>query len=118
MSKTQIIQDPVGQQTWVVRIIRKGDVYGLNDKLTHDQNLPMVEFFRHEQGNEDKRFFVSRYYVETLLESPARGLQLEGRDPAFTLHPQAHADVLQWLREQCPEVVRRLTLPVDLGKLF
>lgn len=108
MSKTQIFQDSVSQQTWVIRLIRKGDAYGLNDKLTHDHALPMVEFFRHEQGNEDKRFFVSRYYVETLLKSNANGIQLEGRDPAFTLHDPAYADVLQWLREQCPDVVQQL----------
>lgn len=108
MSKTHIVQDSVSQQTWVIRIIRQGEAYGLNDKLTHEGQMPMVEFFRYEQGDEDKGFFVSRYYVETLLASSTKSIQLHGRDPAFTVHEQAFADVLQWLREQCPEVVRQL----------
>ena len=108
MSKTKTVQDIVTQQTWVVRLIRKGDAYGLNDKLTHDQARPMVDFFRCEQGNEDKGFFVSRYYVETLLAGSHKSIQLDGRDPAFAVHEQAFADVLQWLREECPEVVRQL----------
>lgn len=113
MSKTKIVQDPVNQQMWEIRIIRQGEAYGLNDKLTHDSALPLVEFFSYEKGKEDKYFFVSRYYVETLLNSNAHGIQLDGRAPAFTLHEQAYADVLTWLREQCPDVVQQLSRPAQ-----
>lgn len=59
-----------------VRRVDQGDSYGLDDALTHDDPRPMIEFYdaEHEQ-------FVSRYYLETLLErDPAdrQGLCLDG----------------------------------------
>ena len=45
--------------------IRQGDKYGLNDCLRHKEPEPMIEFY---VMADDKPWFVSRYYVTTLLD--------------------------------------------------
>ena len=54
------------------RIVRKGDRYGLNDCLTHDEDDLMVEFYldSHHDIHGPRGFFVSRYYIGTLLNQP------------------------------------------------
>jgi hypothetical protein len=82
-----------------IRLVRKGDRYGLNDCLTHDKDEPLVEFYdaTYEQ---DARFdlgrgqFVSRYNLGTLTgkgpwghdhrRSP-RGIDLCGHEPAWKI---------------------------------
>jgi hypothetical protein len=57
-----------------VRIVRKGDRYGRNDCLTHDGNgdHALVEFYldSHHDIHGPRGFFVSRYYIGTLLNRP------------------------------------------------
>jgi hypothetical protein len=83
-----------------VRLVRKGDRYGLNDCLTHDKDEPLVEFYdaTYEQ---DARFdlgrgqFVARYCLDTLTGKPGgyghdhrrqpRGLDLCGHVPAWKI---------------------------------
>ena len=50
-----------------IRVVMSGENYGRDDCLTHEGSEPLVEFF-------DKRFphtpngqFVSRYYLETIM---------------------------------------------------
>lgn len=61
-----------------VRIVFKGDRYGLNDMFTHDQDRPLVEFYddRYHSQPGDRGQFVSRYYASTLLEYTGRELNL------------------------------------------
>jgi hypothetical protein len=69
-----------------VRIVRKGDRYGRDDCLTHDDDRPVVEFYDSNYPTDDGRGgFVSRYYVGTLLGhegfyggDPTGGLCLDG----------------------------------------
>jgi hypothetical protein len=64
-----------------VRIVRKGDRFGRNDCLVHDDDRPMVEFYDHRYDHSDfkgRGQFVSRYFVCTLLEGENRGLCLDG----------------------------------------
>ena len=44
--------------------IRQGDKFGLNDCLRHKEPEPMIEFY---VMADDKPWFVSRYYMLTLL---------------------------------------------------
>lgn len=69
-----------------VRLVKRGERWGLNDGLTHDKDDPLVEFYG-ERGQ-----FVSNYYLSTLEESVReargglpRGLLLWGDDPAWSL---------------------------------
>jgi len=92
-----------------VRVVRLGDGYGLDDRLTHDRAEPMIEFYDLtplESG--DDRFgprgqFVSRYNIETLARDlasrPGFGLNLDGgvdawkidRDALRNVHRLVHA---------------------------
>lgn len=82
-----------------VRLVRRGDRYGLNDCLTHDKDDPMVEFYD-ARVEDDPRFvlgrgqFVSRYYWRTLtgedgwsddMRDGKSGLTLLGHVPDWTL---------------------------------
>lgn len=83
-----------------VRIVEKGDTYGLNNCLTHTDSEPLVEFY-------DKRFphteygqFVSRYNLTTLLKMKKNlGLNLQGGVPDWSVNAQGMKEVLQWLEK-------------------
>jgi hypothetical protein len=87
---------------FTVRLIEKGDCYGLNMRITHDKVWhptgkvePMIEFydtrFEHAYdfiGTVEEAIaagapclgqFVSRYYAFTLLNGNIDGLQMDGR---------------------------------------
>lgn len=55
---------------WRVHIVAPGAHYGANNCLTHDGDRSMVEFWDMsvKKGDFPNGQFVSRYYVETLLE--------------------------------------------------
>jgi hypothetical protein len=48
------------------RTINKGDVYGLNDCLEHDETEPLIEFY-HAATDTDPAYFIGRYYRATLM---------------------------------------------------
>jgi len=50
-----------------VRIVKKGDKYGLDHKLTHNENDPMVEFYDSRYLHSEFGQFISRYYIGTIL---------------------------------------------------
>lgn len=81
-----------------VRIVRKGDRYGLDDKLVHDKADPMVEFFDARHMHTPRGQFVSRYYLSTLREREVdRGLNLYGGEPEWYLDASAMREVHAWL---------------------
>lgn len=86
-----------------VRLVRRGDRFGLNDCLTHgDARSPirarlaehhdgaMIEFYdatyagRPEFGPRGQ--FVSRYYLGTLAEDAGRGLDMHGGVPEWKIN--------------------------------
>ncbi len=85
-----------------VRIVFRGQGYGLNDAVIHDRDRPLVEFYddRHHSESGDRGQFVSRYYVSTLLENEnvGRGLDLYGGVPAWTVSADDMATVREYLR--------------------
>lgn len=87
-----------------VRILRKGEKYGLEDCLIHTERKPLVEFYdyRHRNDKEWKRGqFVSCYYAETLLEhDPNFGLPLDGGIPEWTVSAESMREILAWLRQE------------------
>lgn len=90
-----------------VRLVRKGDRYGLNDCLVHDCDEPLVEFWDATLEH-DPRFtpglgqFASRYYLGTLTgkdgwsspPSRACGLSLCGHVPEWTVTSDNVADAI------------------------
>lgn len=85
-----------------VRLVHRGDRYGRDGCLTHDEDEPLVEFFDNDFDHEPwmgiRAQFVSRYYISTLLESdPYRGLCLDGSIPKWTLGAVEMQEVRSWL---------------------
>jgi hypothetical protein len=71
-----------------IRIVKNGDKYGLNFKLTYDENKPMVEFYDSRYPHSEFGQFIARYYIGTILGlegyygSPINnGLCLDGGNP-------------------------------------
>lgn len=71
------------------RIVRKGEKYGLNFCLTHEESEPLVEFYDARFDHTKFGQFVSRYYVTTLTgecewshgDSRKTGICLDGGVP-------------------------------------
>lgn len=85
-----------------VRIVAKGDAYGLNDCLTHDHEDVLVEFYDAKQ--DPAKFgrrgqFVSRYHYTTLLDAGSypSGLQLDGGVPAWSISKVGMRDVVRYI---------------------
>lgn len=68
---------------FTVRIVEKGDKYGLNNCLTHDEEKRLVEFYdaRYKEGFTEHGQFVSSYYEETIVE-----IITEGNNGGLNLH--------------------------------
>ena len=76
-----------------VRVVQKGDAYGRDDCLTHDEAEPMVEFYDASQDPEKfgpRGQFATRYYLSTLIKDPEHysGLDLQGDVPSWFLDGQ------------------------------
>ncbi len=82
--------DPESGIEWGVRIVSRGETYGLNNCLTHDEDDPLVEYYdRSVFGPEGQ--FVSRYYLSTLgqdLWDITRGINLHGEVPSWSISGQ------------------------------
>ena len=91
-----------------VRLVRRGDRYGLDDCLVHDKDGALVEFWDATYEN-DPRFseglgqFVSRYFLDTLTGQDgfgrdhrrgSSGLDLCGHVPAWKVTGQNVADAI------------------------
>lgn len=82
-------------KSWLAKVVRKGDRYGLNNCLTHDKPASLVEFYDTSNGEQ----FVSRYYVETILGiDDGVGLMLYGSCPAWNLDGESVDSVKDWLK--------------------
>jgi hypothetical protein len=93
---------------WTVRFVFKGERYGLDNVLLHEQDEPLVEFYDAEQSL--TKFgplgqFVTRYYLTTLLENrqkhPAYApLALDLGIPRWTVSAPHMGLVEHWLQVQ------------------
>lgn len=82
-----------------VRIISKGESYGRDFCLVHEDDDALVEFYdpKYTKGFGPDGQFVSRYYIYTLLgHHPGRvGLQLDGD---WSISPKGVQEVQRYLR--------------------
>lgn len=100
----------VGARPWNVRMVFRGESFGLRDMLEHGEDDPMVEFFdrRHARPGHLGQF-VSSYYASTLTrrceynrDSPPlsqTGLNLHGGVPEWSVCAEDMANVMNWLEE-------------------
>lgn len=81
-----------------VRIVSKGEGYGLNEAVIHDREEPLVEFYDARHAHTCYGQFVSRYYVSTVLGHPGNyGLNLYGGVPDWSLSAETMQAVKAWL---------------------
>ena len=88
------------QIEWTVRLIEKGQGYGLNDKLIHTEEEPLIEFFDARHRHTDYGQFVSRYYVSTFMGGDG-GLTLYGGVLDWQIDAETRRLVKQWLEVHC-----------------
>jgi hypothetical protein len=90
---------PSSGREFLVRVIEKGDRYGLGDKLVYDQKEPQIAFYDTKHAG-DPRFgphgqFVQQYYAFTMAyHHPGLGLDLLGHEPAWKLDAPAMDKVI------------------------
>lgn len=83
-----------------VQIVKKGDKWGLNKCLTHDEDDPLIEFYdlTYPETFGAEGQFVSNYSLSTLREH-ARGVGLDmyGGEPAWKIDGATFQKVMDWL---------------------
>ena len=90
-----------------VRIVLKGDKFGRNDCLTHEDNDPLIEFYDDRYPHTQHGQFVARYGIDVLLGLDVwighkiglseRGLDLDGGIDDWSLDANACIQVTRHL---------------------
>ena len=96
--KIKIFHDTRSHLIWAVRIVEKGDKYGLDDCMDND-GTPFVEFYDTRYEHTDLGQFVSRYLLGTLTEGEG-GLNLDGGVPSWNINEPCMNRIRDWLRRQ------------------
>ena len=85
-----------------VRLVRKGESYGLNHCLTHDSHKPLLEFYdlSYPETFGDEGQFVTRYYLHSLFsrlqDKNNAPLCLDGGIPEWTITSKNIRDAVRW----------------------
>lgn len=83
-----------------VRVVSRGDKYGLNFALTHNGIMPLVEFYDSRYPHTEFGQFVSRYYLDTIINRDDRfALSLDGGVTAWTVPAEAMTEVIRTLEK-------------------
>ena len=80
-----------------VRIVSRGDKYGLNFALTHNEDMPLVEFYDSRYPHTEYGQFVSRYYLDTIINHD-EGLSLDAGVTACTVPTEALSELIKTLK--------------------
>jgi len=105
------ITNEIADKIFKVKILRKGDQYGLNKCLTHEDGVPLIEFYDAVSDDDQEGFFISRYSADSLLgqckfsgSDISLGLapfSLRGCNPdAYYLTAQNCKHVGEWLHSE------------------
>lgn len=82
-----------------VRIVSRGDKYGLNFALTHNEDMPLVEFYDSRYMHTEYGQFVSRYYLDTIINhDEGLGLSLDAGVTAWTVPAEAMSELIKTLK--------------------
>lgn len=90
-----------GVTPFLVRVVFPGDCYGRLDGVVHDKEDALVEFYDASIDDTPRGYFVSRYYLETLIGTPEptgrvqiEGLLLDTGDHRWSLDGRALQEAL------------------------
>lgn len=85
---------------FLARLLLRGDKYGLDECLTHDDVRPVLEFYDARYPHTAYGQFVSRYRLATLDTCRAGGLCLDGGNAdAWYIGAENMRAVLNWAME-------------------
>lgn len=97
-----VVRNTNGRE-FLVRVVRKGDRYGLDDCLTHDKPEPLIEFYDLKYAGTkfgERGQFVSRYYASTIAKHvPGVGLDLHMGVDGWKVDGPAMVAVINLARE-------------------
>lgn len=110
--KIKIFHDKQSGQSWAVRLIYRGEGYGVDDQVIHEGDEPLAEFFDTRYEHTDLGQFVSHHYRSTLLECGQGGLILHGEVPSWVVYDDCMERIRKWLKETAD-----LPAPLTEGEL-
>ena len=104
-------------RNWRVKLLFKGDKYGLNNCLTHNKDKPMVEFYDLkyiDKFGKDGQF-VSRYDLGTILFegyvfSRSQLMNASERDSRYGITLQGNVDGWEMSADCLNEVLERIKI--------
>lgn len=94
--QTKIKDTANNNRQWLVKMVKKGDSYGLNNCLIFDKDAVLIEFYDCNKGKEQ---FVSSYYADTILQIENNGLLLDGGVPEWKVSADVIKFVQRWAKE-------------------
>jgi hypothetical protein len=93
----------INGRPFAAKILRKGDAYGLNDCLVWQNDHIGVEFYDFSYSNVESfgywGQYMSRYFVESILDVENQGLCLEGCIPEWNINSSEMLKVRVWLKK-------------------
>lgn len=105
-----IVTNSEGRRFYV-RVVFRGDRFGLDDKLKHDEDDPLIEFYDFTHRTPRRRSpaglpefgprgqFVSRYFARTLAEHrEGTGICLDGGVSVWSIDATTFQPVLELAR--------------------
>lgn len=86
---------------FIVRIVKKGNGYGMNFCITHNEDEPLIEFYDARYMHTSYGQFVSRYYMNTILDRNQNfGLDLYGGEADWKIDADTMLRITAWVRKQ------------------
>jgi len=100
---TRLVVRNANGREFLVRVVRMGDCYGLDDCLTHDKPEPLIEFYDLKYAGTKfgaRGQFVSRYDASTIAKHvPGVGLDLHMGVDGWKVDGPAMVAVIDLARE-------------------
>ena len=83
-----------------MRLVQKGEKYGLDDCLTHDAVDPLIEFYSRQVRNplDPLGIFVSRYHLSLFLQVKS-GIKLNS-EPEWFIDSDKVKQVQTWAKHE------------------
>lgn len=100
--------------TFNVRIVRKGDTYGLNGFYTHDKERNLVEFYDTRYDHTEYGQFVARYYEDTLLDRDNGGMWLDYSIASWTVTADNMKEVRDYIKNDGGMKMKDTTQAVEV----
>jgi hypothetical protein len=86
---------------FMVRIVRRGQGYGRNFCITHNEDEPLIEFYDARYMHTSYGQFVARYYMNTILDRNQNiGLDLYGGEADWKIDANTMTHITEWMQNE------------------